>query len=241
MKTFLLFVFALVASTLAAGPSRSPDFQSAKIIQTVPPVFPNSLVAVCRNGGRARILISVNADGRLSDTLIVSYSRREFADASLRALREWSFEPARLRGEAVSVSIELTFHFEVKGVVVSLTPAEAVEAAMNSVIGGVDAYAPCTLRDLDRIPIPLKTVRPFFPDALADRGLSGNVTVSFYIDEQGAVRMPYVIGQPDLALADLAVDAVRQWKFEPPTHHGQPVLVHARQLFRFHRGDPPKG
>lgn len=179
----MTFVLALAASALMAEPARRPEFQSAKIIQTVSPVFPESLVAVCRNGGQARVVLSVDADGRLNEWLVISHTRREFAEAAVSALREWSFEPARLRGEAVSVSIELTFHFEVRG----------------------------------------------------------DVTVSFYIDEQGAVRMPYVLGQPNLELADLAVEAVRQWKFEPPTRQGRPVLVHAQQLFRFNRATAPKG
>jgi TonB family protein len=59
------------------------------------------------------------------------------------------------------------------------------------------------------------------------------VVVDFYIDETGAVRMPYVTGRPHTLLANLAVDAVRQWKFEPPTRNGTPVLVHARQVFHF--------
>ena len=241
MKTSMTFVLALAASTLMAEPAQRPEFRSAKIIQTVSPVFPESLVAVCRNGGQARVVLSVDDDGRLNEWLVISYTRREFAEAAVSALREWRFEPARLRGEAVSVSIELTFHFEVRGVVVSLTPSDSVDATINSMLGGVDAYAPCALRELDRIPIPFKTVRPFYPAALADRGVRGDVTVSFYIDEQGAVRMPYVLGQPNLELADLAIEAVRQWKFEPPTRQGRPVLVHAQQLFRFNRATAPKG
>ena len=171
----------------------------------------------------------------------MSYSRREFADAAARALKQWQFEPARLRGSPVSVLIELTFHFEVKGVVVSITPADTVEATINSMLSGIDAYEPCTLRQLDRIPVPLNTVRPVYPEELADRGISGEVTVAFFIDEMGNVRMPYIVGQPHLALADLAVDAVRQWKFEPPTRKGAPVLVRAQQLFRFTRTTAAKG
>ena len=86
------------------------------------------------------------------------------------------------------------------------------------------------MRDFDRIPVPLHTVTPAYPKELAAQG---DVTVEFYIDEQGAVRMPSVIGGPPRLLAELAVDSVRQWKFEPPTSKGRPVLVCVRQVFRF--------
>ncbi|MCX6951979.1 MAG: energy transducer TonB [Verrucomicrobia bacterium] len=89
------------------------------------------------------------------------------------------------------------------------------------------------LRELDRIPVPLQAVSPRYPEELARLGAVGEITVDFYIDERGAVRMPYVSSHAQPLLARLAVDAVRQWKFEPPTRRGQPVLVHVRQLFRF--------
>ena len=40
-------------------------------------------------------------------------------------------------------------------------------------------------------------------------------------------------------VANLAVDAVRQWTFEPPTRNGRPVLVHVRQVFRFNPAAKP--
>jgi TonB family protein len=235
MKALLvLFSFAVAASpALAQRPSRNSDFQSAKIIQTVQPVFPESLIVRYRNGGEVRVAISVDANGKLGEWLVISYTDREFADAAVAAFKEWEFEPARMMGEPIPVHIELTFNFEVKGVVVSLTPAETTDVLFNSLLSRQPAYAPCTLRELDRIPVPLNTVKPAYPKELGDRGVQGAVTVEFFIDEQGAVRMPFVVGRPPIALADLAVDAVRLWKFEPPTRHGRPVLVHVRQVFTF--------
>jgi TonB family protein len=235
MKTLLLLMsFAVAASpALAQNPDRHSDFQSAKIIQTVEPVFPESLLTRYRNGGEVRVAISVDAHGKLGEWLVISYTDREFADAAVAALKEWEFEPARMMGEPVPVHIELTFNFEVKGVVVTLTLAETTDLLLSSVLGRQLAYAPCTLRELDRIPVPLNTVTPVYPKELGERGVQGVVTVEFFIDELGAVRMPFVVGRPPIALADLAVDAVRLWKFEPPTRKSQPVLVHVRQVFTF--------
>jgi TonB family protein len=235
MKTLLtLFSIAVAVSpVLAQNSDRNSDLRSAKIIQTVQPVFPESLLQRYRNGGEVRVAISLDAHGKLGEWLVISYTDREFANAAVAALKEWEFEPARMMGEPIPVHIELTFNFEVKGVVVSLTTAETVDLLIGSVLGRQLAYAPCTLRELDRIPVPLNTVTPVYPTELGDRGVQGAVTVEFYIDEQGAVRMPFVVGRPPMALADLAVDAVRLWKFEPPTRHGNPVLVHVRQVFTF--------
>ena len=60
------------------------------------------------------------------------------------------------------------------------------------------------------------------------------VTVEFYIDEQGTVRMAAV---PRESAGDVyaaaAVAAVEQWRFEPPLRKGEPVLVLAQQEFKF--------
>jgi TonB family protein len=59
------------------------------------------------------------------------------------------------------------------------------------------------------------------------------VAIDFYIDETGTVRMPAVSIKDDSELTALAVMALRQWKFEPPTRNGRPVLVKATQVFNF--------
>jgi TonB family protein len=233
MKSSLaIFLIAITAGALAQPESRPPELQSIRIIQTVDPIFPESLVATHRHGGQAIIFVSIDHHGRLADWLPLRYTDPLFAEAAVAALKLWQFEPARLRGEPVPVSIELSFIFEVKGVVVSVSPTETFAAHFNDLTGG-SRYAPCTLRELDRIPVPLKTVSPIYPEPLAARGVTGEVAVNFYIDERGAVRMPYVTAHPHQTLANLAVDAVRQWQFEPPTRRGLPVLVQVRQVFKF--------
>ncbi len=236
MKTPLIVLLAATlpvafAQTNASPPNRFQEIKSARIIQTVDPVFPEALIPVYRNGGRVDLLISVDADGHLADWLVTRYTDKLFATAAVDALRHWEFEPARVMGDPVPVCIELRFAFEVKGVVVSTTLGDTVTAMFNSIMH--DAYQPCSLRDLDRIPVPLAMVRPVYPQQFAEHGAVGDVVVDFYIDETGAVRLPYVTGWPHTLLANVAVDAVRQWKFEPPTRNGLPVLVHARQVFRF--------
>ena len=233
MKTPLVIVLVAIAAGACAQPeTRFRELQSAKIIQTVDPIFPDSLIPLYRHGGQVSILLSIGADGQLAEWLPLRYTDPLFSEAALSALKLWKFEPARLRGEPVPVSIELTFNFEVKGVVVSVSPSDTLTAHFNDLTGGRN-YAPCTLRELDRIPVPLRTVSPVYPMELAERGVTGDVAVNFYIDERGAVRMPHVTGNPHQALANLAVDDVRQWQFEPPTRRGQPVLVQVRQVFKF--------
>ena len=47
------------------------------------------------------------------------------------------------------------------------------------------------------------------------------------------MRVPSVSVEDDSLLTSLAVAALRQWRFEPPTRNGNPVLVRASQVFNF--------
>jgi TonB family protein len=209
-----------------------PEWQSLTIVQTSDPVFPFQLTQAGVTSGDAEVAINTDANGKLVEWMIVAYSHPELAREAVDSIKKWRFVPARLRGEPVGTTIELYFYFEAKGVVVSTTMMENM--AKNPIlILNRNAYKPCSLRELDRIPTPLTAVAPQYPAELASKGVRGKVTVDFYIDETGVARMPSVSSHDNSELTALSIGALRQWKFEPPTRNGKPVLVRATQVFNF--------
>jgi TonB family protein len=236
MKTsFLLFLaLGLVASVSQAQTFMpSADRQSVKIIQTVTPIFPLGLPELGFFQGEARIAIAVDDTGKLTDWLVVGYSHRRFAEESVDAIKEWRFEPARLRGKPVSVQIELLISFETSGVVISCDVSTSMTRYTNMLFKNREAYQPCTMKEIDRIPTPRNAVSPAYSEALAKQGVQGTVIIEFFIDETGKLRMPAILSADYDELASLAVAAMQQWKFEPPTRQGVPVLVRAKQVFHF--------
>jgi len=224
----------MAGATFAQIMQPQPEWQSLKILQTVDPIFPYRFQELGVTNGEARVAINTDATGKLVEWLVVGYTRLEFADAAVEAIKQWKFEPARLRGEPVGTTVELLFYYEARGVVVStVNPVDRVDAFISRIIGEHYVYQPCSLRELDRIPTPIVTVKPQYPGELADKGVKGKVTVDFYIDETGAVRLPAVSVKDNGELTALAVEALRQWKFEPPTRNGRPILVKASQVFNF--------
>ncbi len=212
------------------------EWQSLKIDQTVEPTFPQGLLQAGLTQGMVHLAINTDQTGKLVEWLVVGYTQKEFADAAVAAIKQWKFTPAELRGEPVGTTVELTFQFEAKGVVVSASSlSEVMESQTLRRMGAHYIYQPCSLRELDRIPTPMVTVAPAYPGELAERGVKGRVTVDFFIDETGAVRVPSVSIEDDSVLTSLAVSALRQWRFEPPTRNGRPVLVKASQVFSFGR------
>jgi TonB family protein len=153
----------------------------------------------------------------------------------VEALKQWKITPARVDGEAVSVQAEITLNFRAEGVVISRPSMLEIENHLQRMFGFRMLAHPCAPADLDTVPTRLNTVVPAYAKQAEKEGVRGTVQVHFYIDETGAVRMPAVDGSVHPYLSNIAVEAVREWKFSPPTSHGKPVLVAARQDFQFTR------
>jgi TonB family protein len=232
----MTFGALLFGSLLGQDASSTAGWQSMKILQTVNPVYPSHLLEVGVMEGKARIVISTDEKGKLLDWLVVGYTQPAFAEAAVVAIKQWRFEPARLWDEAVGINTELEFDFKASGVVVTLASlSDVIEGRFLSILKGGYVYKPCPLQSLDKIPEPVSVVTPKYPTALADKGVKGAVTVEFYIDENGLVRMPTVSPKDNSVLTALAIESLGQWKFTPPTSKGRAVLVKASEVFDFEK------
>lgn len=237
-----LFALALaVCPAQAQLPATPASLQALKVQSGELPVFPQEMLQMGVREGEVRVAFSVDHTGKVEDILAVAYTHPEFARASVATLRKWKFEPARFNGQPIGAATEVTVRFEVQGtVVVSLSLLEAVSTRLQQLTGGVDAYRPRTLQEIDRLPTPISAPSPAFPARIAESGAPARVRVSFYIDETGAVRLPSVNASDDPELGAVAIEALRNWKFEPPTCKGRPVLVRAVQEFDFRAQEKTK-
>ncbi len=222
---------ALASGIDPFGPTKDERLPM-RIHQTVPIVFPNTLIARGITSGDASVAISMDNTGKLTDVLVVGYTEKEFADAAEQAIRLWDYEPIRVRDEHVATQAIINFSFEAKGVVISIDANTDLNAHILS-FRQSRGFAPCPLEKLDRIPTPIDFAEPVYTRDLALHGVRGQAVIEFYIDENGTVRVPAVIDADFWELGVLAMEAVRQWRFERPTSRGHPVLVHVRQSFYF--------
>lgn len=194
-------------------------------------VYPPRMLYSAIYYGEARVVISVDDQGKLTDLLVTGYTHEEFAAASIAALKRWSFEPARAGGRPRASRADVLFVFRDRGVIVHNFPGALEQYRVFGAMQDRYVFKPSKLGELDRTPIPIKVVAPL--SGKSDR--EHRVTVEFYIDEEGRVRMPAVARESaDDAFAAAAVAAVEQWRFEPPLRRGRPVLVYAHQEFNFH-------
>lgn len=231
-------LFAVFGVDLHGGESREaprpPGDQMFRIIQTTALEFPVNVDTMGLTAGEARIIFNIDAEGRLADYLIASYTQRAFADEAVRALKEWRYEPALQYGEPIGVRAAMIFRFEAKGKVVSVMGIDSLNSLFDAVGGTREVRRVAEPDELDTPPQAIRTVNPRHP-ARGERSdlSSGRVLVDFYLDDQGRPRMPVVMETDDPAFSVAAVNALMNWRFTVPTRKGEPVAVRVKQVFEF--------
>ncbi|HOK66240.1 MAG TPA: energy transducer TonB [Anaerohalosphaeraceae bacterium] len=98
-----------------------------------------------------------------------------------------------------------------------------------------NAEAPFSIADLDQKPRVIYQSSPLMTKELRKK-TPGTVYIIFVVDEQGRVENPTVQSSTDPIFEKPALNAVKQWKFEPGRRNGQPVKFRMRVPITFPKG-----
>jgi TonB family protein len=79
-------------------------------------------------------------------------------------------------------------------------------------------------------------VRPIYPPDAQLAGIKGIVVIELTLDPGGRVRDARVLRSVHPSLDRAALDAVKQWVYEPTLEHGVPVPVITNITVRFELG-----
>ena len=89
------------------------------------------------------------------------------------------------------------------------------------------------LSEIDQKPRAIMQGSPVYPAAMRGKKVEGVVTVLFIVDPTGKVTNPRVEKSTHAEFERPAVEAVKQWKFEPAVKGGQRVPCKMRVPIRF--------
>jgi protein TonB len=89
---------------------------------------------------------------------------------------------------------------------------------------------------LDSRPKPIFQSPPRYPNELRSERKKGQVYVVFVVNKNGRVENPVAKRATHPAFEKAAIDAIRQWKFEPATRGGEAVSAKMSQPITF---NPP--
>lgn len=76
----------------------------------------------------------------------------------------------------------------------------------------------------DSPPAPITKVPPVYPKEAIAAGVQGTVLLQVAIDEKGVPSEILVVSPLGFGLDDSAIKAVKQWRFQPATRDGEPVI-----------------
>lgn len=116
-------------------------------------------------------------------------------------------------------------------------PQGAVSGVVGGVVGGRlsgKGNQPLPADAVVHPPVVLSRVMPTYPPLARARGLEGRVILTAVVDQQGRVEAAITVTQSMSLLDAAAVEALRQWRFEPGRDRdGTPVRVRIEIPFRF--------
>lgn len=138
-------------------------------------------------------------------------------------------EPPKLTEEAPPLDLsqlELALNPGFGEAVFSEFSVDLGQHLANGADGGLEAVF--SLAELDQRPRVIFQKMPNYPPELRSQNRQGTVYVVFMVDKQGKVVNPKVQKSTDSAFDRYALDAVRQWKFEPGTRRGERVQFKMR-------------
>ena len=93
---------------------------------------------------------------------------------------------------------------------------------------------PGTVPLVDQLPEPIRRVKPRYPELAYQAQVTGLVRVNLLVGKDGRVRDAVVDPKAHVPMLDqAALEAARQWEFQPALVQGRPVAVWVALPFRF--------
>lgn len=83
----------------------------------------------------------------------------------------------------------------------------------------------------------IETVEPMYPGALLQAGVNrGHARIAINVKASSELSDWFILEYSHREFADAAVDAIRNWRFQPARLNGEPIAVTTEVFFRFEGG-----
>jgi len=179
-----------------------------------------------------KMRITISESGDVETAKVVKDTGRdhgadELYAPALEAIRQWKFEPYTKRGRTKKFSTVIFLRF---------VPSDRVfRDGLEHKPAGVAGQL-IELTDLEAMSTLTRLVLPTYPKEATEMRLQGMAVIGVTIGKNGAVDVKQVSAHPLIARA--AVDAIRQWRFEPYKLNGEPIDVFAKVAVLFVQDGP---
>jgi TonB family protein len=222
------------------------EIKPPKLLKKIQPAYPEE---ARKKGIEGVVILEAKADekGNVVDARILK-SVPELDQAAVDALKQWKYQPMIIKGKPMPILFTVTVKFALdkdkKKGVVSGVEGGVVGGVKGGVQGGV-AGGVVSEKELEEFaegavkvegdinpPRLLKKANPVYPEEARKKGIEGVVILCCRTDEQGNVVGAKILKSiPELDQA--AIDALKQWKYEPMIIEGKPSPLIFTVTIRF--------
>ncbi len=255
-RHWIAAVLSLITlASLAAAqvvPQRVRTIESVmaqRLVRRVAPLYP-PLARQAKVQGVVVLKVQISKSGDVQKIELVS-GHPLLAPAAIEAVKQWKYTPYLLNAEPVEVETQVTVNFtlsdktepegiagdkpggipndEIGGIAPSNPPDQSPVASPQPLLG-----TPQRVRISSGVAqgLVVTKVPPQYPQDAKDQHIQGVVVLRAIIDKQGSVANLQVIsGHPLLSPA--AIEAVKQWKYQPYLLNGAPVEVETQISVNF--------
>jgi len=191
------------------------EIKAPRLLKRVEAIYPEDAYKA-RVGGVVILEVTTDTFGRVRATKILR-SIPMLDQAAIDAVRQWIFEPGLIDGKRREMIFTTTVTFLIE---------KGQARAKAEVIGGEELPRIKPIRIMTEIQQPkmIKRVEPVYPLIARKAHVEGTVILEAMTDIYGRVETVKVLRSIPL-LDQAAMDAVRQWVYEPFLINGKPVEV----------------
>ena len=197
------------------GVARLAGAAKPKLVKKSKPVYPKTAL---EKGIQGVVILEavIDKSGKVKETRAVSSPDPLLAQAASEAVTQWEYEPFVVDGAAKEVLFTVTITF-------ALNPEDKPKPAGDALTRLADSQKPKIV----------KKVKPVYPGEAAANKIEGVVVMEATIDKNGKVTSARVTSAPNPLLDIAALEALKQWEYEPFLVNGNamPVLFTVTMSF----------
>ena len=168
--------------------------------------------------GKITVEVTVSPDGRARALQVVRGLGHGLDQNALVAVRDWHFVPATVNGRPIEATTQVDVEFSLKN-------AELNELIANDMATriGPGVTPPQVVHRAD----------PVYPANTASPKREGSVVLDAVIPENGIPHVIRVIRSLDWQFDEIAINALKEWRFSPAIKDGEPVKVRMNVAVEF--------
>jgi protein TonB len=183
-----------------------------KATSEVHPLYPADAVE-SKIQGTVVLEASVDEAGKVASVKVLRPVHPSLDKAAVDAAKQWTFAPVLEAGKPKAVAIVFLARFSFG------PPAGRIGGVMGGVVGA--GLPPVRAEGTIQPPKNVRMVEPVYPELARQSKVEGIVILEVMTDPQGRVVSAKVLRSIPL-LDQAAIDAVKQWEYEPVIVDGRP-------------------